>query len=108
MVALPPWAFFLGFGASSCRHKQSDGTSIIQMGRDDKPGDQALFLGPTCAKAMHVPLGQSGGPRRNHVYYMDMMQVAFVDCLRVTEITGRSALKPRNKMPDGSLSEGAD
>ena len=39
---------------------------------------------------------------------MTIMQVAVVACLGVTEIPGRSAVKPRNETPDGSLSEGAD
>ena len=45
---------------------------------------------------------------RNHGYCMAIMQEAVVACLGVTETPGRSAVKPRNETPDGSLSEGAD
>uniref|UniRef100_N1R3R7 KIB1-4 beta-propeller domain-containing protein n=1 Tax=Aegilops tauschii TaxID=37682 RepID=N1R3R7_AEGTA len=33
-------------------------------------GNHALFLGPTCAKAMHVPMSKRDCPRRNHIYYI--------------------------------------
>ena len=39
---------------------------------------------------------------------MNIMQVVVVACLGVTETPGRSAVKPRIKTSDGSLSEGAD
>ena len=39
---------------------------------------------------------------------MAIMQVAVVAFLGVTETPGRSAVKPQNETPDGSLSEGAD
>ena len=39
---------------------------------------------------------------------MAIMQEAIVACLGVTETPGRSAVKPQNETPDGSLSEGAD
>ena len=39
---------------------------------------------------------------------MAIMQVAVVACLGVTETPGRSAVKPQNETPDGSLSKGAD
>jgi hypothetical protein len=32
-------------------------------------GDQALFLGSTCSKAVHVPEGEREGVKRNHIYY---------------------------------------
>ncbi|XP_040258935.2 uncharacterized protein [Aegilops tauschii subsp. strangulata] len=32
-------------------------------------GDYALFLGPGCAKAIHVSTGERDGLRRNHIYY---------------------------------------
>ena len=39
---------------------------------------------------------------------MTIIQVAVVAWLGVAETPGRNAVKPRNDMPDGSLSEGAD
>ena len=45
---------------------------------------------------------------RNHVYCMATMHLVVVACLGVTETPGRSAVKPRNEMPEGSLSEGED
>jgi hypothetical protein len=32
-------------------------------------GNHALFLGPTCSKAVHVPAGGHGYARKNHIYY---------------------------------------
>jgi hypothetical protein len=32
-------------------------------------GDHALFFGWTCSKAVHVPEGERGGVKRNHIYY---------------------------------------
>ncbi|XP_020167401.1 uncharacterized protein [Aegilops tauschii subsp. strangulata] len=44
-----------------CWYKWKEVTSL---------GDQALFLGPTCSKAMHLlSTSEYGGPRRNHIYY---------------------------------------
>jgi hypothetical protein len=48
-------------GATSDRsYKWADVTTL---------GDHALFLGPTCSKAVHVPTDGHDCARRNHIYY---------------------------------------